>query len=402
MSEPRLRYYPLVLASLTLVLFTTSAQFLIVSPILPRIAEDLHVPEEQLGVLVTAYAVAVGGCAFLAGPLSDKLGRRAILRYGTLWMGAALVLHGFATTFELLLVLRFLAGTASGFLGGAAVAYIGDTVPYEKRGQAMGVITSGFALGQVVGIPMGTLMAGWFGYRVPFVVFGGVMLAVSALCWLALEDSGRRQGKFGIAEALEGYRYVVSRLDLIAVNLAGLTMMLSVSAFIVYQPLWIERTFDVDENGIALLFGVGGLANAVTGWIAGGASDRWGRKPLVLASSGGLGVCMLMTPFMPSYTAILALFVFTMCLVGIRISPLNAWVTSLVDTDHRGSLMAIWLATSQVGFALGSAVAGYAWTNYGFIGNALAGCTAALTTAVILALFVGEPKKEAAVSGPGA
>jgi predicted MFS family arabinose efflux permease len=195
-----------------------------------------------------------------------------------------------------------------------------------------------------------------------------------------------------MAEALEGYRYVFSRRDLVAVNLAGLTMMLSVSAFIVYQPLWIERTFHVGENHIALLFGMGGLANAFTGAAAGAASDKVGRKPLVLLSSAGLGLCMLATPFMPSYNWILALFMFTMCLVGIRVSPLNAWVTSLVDSDHRGSLMAIWLATSQVGFALGSGVAGWTWTHYGFLGNAVAGCTAALATAAILAVFVPEPQ----------
>ncbi|MEZ4318476.1 MAG: MFS transporter [Myxococcota bacterium] len=395
MSEPApLRYYPLVLASLALVLFTTSAQFLIVSPILPRIAEDLSVPEDRLGVLVTAYAIAVGGFAFLSGPVSDRLGRRTILRFGTLWMGVALLLHGLATTFELLVALRFLAGTASGFLGGAAVAYIGDVVPYEKRGQAMGIVTSGFALGQVVGIPLGTLLAGWFGYRMPFVAFGGLMLAVSALCWFALAESrtAARDGRFGLAEAIEGYRYVLSRGDLVAVNVAGASMMLSVAAFIVYQPLWIERTFEVDETGIALLFGVGGVANAVMGATAGYASDRVGRKPLVLASSALLGVCMIATPFMPSYEAILALFIFTMAQVGVRISPLNAWVTSLVDSEHRGSLMAIWLATSQVGFAIGSWVAGFVWTNTGFLGNALVGGTGAILTAAILAWFVPEPQ----------
>ncbi len=389
--QPPLRYYPLVLGALALVLFTTSAQFLIVSPILPRIAEELHVPEARLGALVTAYAVAVGGFAFLAGPVSDRLGRRTILRYGTAWMAIALLLHGFASTFESLLALRFLAGTASGFLGGAAVAYIGDVVPYERRGAAIGIITSGFALGQVVGIPIGTVVAGWAGYRAPFVVFGVLMAVVSALCWGVLAESPRREGVFGLREAMDGYRMVLKRVDLVAVNVAGLTMMFSVSAFIVYQPLWIERTFGVSENSIAVLFAAGGVANAITGAVAGKASDSFGRKSLVLIASGGMGLCMLATPFMPSFAAILGLFVFTMCLVGIRISPLNAWVTSLVDSDHRGSLMAMWLATSQIGFALGSAVAGYTFERFDFLGNAVAGCVAALLTAAILLVFVPEP-----------
>jgi len=392
-NEPQpLRHYPLVLASLALVLFTTSAQFLIVSPILPRIAEDLGVPEARLGGLVTAYAVAVGGFAFLSGPVSDKLGRRTVLRWGTAWMALALLLHGFASSFELLVLLRFLAGTASGFLGGAAVAYIGDMVPYERRGRAMGIITSGFALGQVVGIPIGTVLAGWFGYRVPFVAFGVLMAACSVLCWTVLAEGPRREGVFGLAEAIDGYRFVLRRGDLIAVNLAGATMMLSVGAFIVYEPLWIERTHGATENGIALLFVVGGLANIVSGAAAGYASDRIGRKPLVIFASVGIGLCMLLTPALPDYTAILGMFLVTFCLVGVRLSPLNAWVTSLVGPEYRGSLLAIWLAFSQVGFALGSAVAGGLWIRYGFVGNAVVGCVGALGTAAILWSFVPEPQ----------
>lgn len=387
------RHLPLILFALAMVLFTTSAQFLIVSPILPRIAEALTVPEENLGALITVYAIAVGGFAIVAGPISDRIGRRAILRWGTLWMGVALLLHGFASSYEALMGLRFLAGTASGILGGASVAYVGDVVPNARRGTALGIVTSGFAFGQVLGIPLGTLLAGVAGYQAPFVAFGVLMIAVSALCWLVLEPSPRREGRFGLAEALDSYRWIFAQPALIAVNVSSTTMMLSVSVFIVYQPLWLERTFDADERWIAALFAGAGLANAASGALAGAASDRLGRKSLVLIASGGLAACMIATPFMTSWAAICALFCVTMGLAGMRMAPLNAWVTGLVDAEHRGALMAVWLATGQIGFALGSAMAGWAWSAGGFLANAALGCAAALVTAVILAVGVPEPAR---------
>jgi MFS family permease len=155
--------------------------------------------------------------------------------------------------------------------------------------------------------------------------------------------------------------------------------------------LWIERRFEVDERGIALLFGVGGLANAVMGMLAGRLSDRIGRKGLVIFASAGMGLAMMATPFMPSYAAILVLFLLTMAMVGIRISPFNAWVTGLVSPARRGSLMAMFLATGQVGFAIGSAIAGPVFGSVGFVGCASIGMTGALVTAGLLSR-VPEPR----------
>lgn len=386
--------YPLVLATLVGVLFVSSAQFLVVSPILPRIAEATSVPESQLGVVVTAYAVAVGLCAFVAGPVSDSFGRRAVLRAGTTWMAVALMLHGVATGFWSLVLVRFLAGTASGFLGGAAMAYVGDVVPDRYRGRAMGIVASGFAAGQVLGIPIGALLAARVDYRTPFLAFGVLMTLCSAACWTVLVPGPPGEGKLRLDTALARYRGILAERDLLLVNLASLTMMVSVSGFITYEPLWIERTFDVEENGIALLFGVGGLANAAMGMYAGRLSDRVGRKVLVLFASTTLGLFMMTTPFMPSYLAILGLFIVTMGLVGVRISPLNAWVTGLVDHKRRGSLMSLFLATGQVGFALGSAVAGPVFATWGFVACAAIGMLGALLATALLA-GVSEPRQAA-------
>lgn len=385
--------YPWILACLTAVLFTASSQFLIVAPVLPRIAEDLQVPESRLGTLITVYAVAVGTFAVLAGPVSDHLGRRTVLRIGTAWMAVALLLHGVAGSFEALLGVRFLAGTASGFLGGAAFAYIGDVLPDRVRGQAMGIVSGGFAAGQVLGIPLGTLLAEQFDYRVPFLAFGGVMVLCNAATWVFLVPGPSRNGPFELVEAFESYRAILTRRDLVLVNLASVTMMLSVSVFITYEPLWIERHFQVSGSAIALLFGVGGLANAASGVVAGNLSDRFGRKPLAIGASGGLGLAMLATPFMPSYLAILGWFVVTMAIVGMRIAPLNAWVTGLVTPDRRGSLMALFLATGQIGFAIGSALAGVLFASGGFLACAVVGTISAIVTALLL-VGVPEPTRE--------
>ena len=90
-------------------------------------------------------------------------------------MSLFLLMHSMANTFLSLLLLRAASGMAGGVLSGAAVAYVGDYFPYEKRGWANGWVMSGIALGQIIGIPLGTFLAEELGFKFPFVIFGVVM-----------------------------------------------------------------------------------------------------------------------------------------------------------------------------------------------------------------------------------
>ena len=390
-DEPPLRVGAIVFA-LWLVLFTSSSQFLIVAPVLPRIGEALAVPEAHLGTLVTGYAAAVAFFAILAGPISDRFGRRLVLRVGSISMAIALLLHGIADTFELLLSLRVLAGMASGILSGAAVAYIGDVLPYNQRGKALGWVMSGFAFGQIAGIPLGTILAGELGFQAPFVVFGVVMLvAFGGTMHVLAPTKGSNTDALSLRSGLKTYQSLLRQPELLAITIASAVMMFGVSSYIVYEPTWLEAFFKATPNQVASLFLVGGIASAISGPIAGRLSDRIGRKPMVVVSSAALSVLMAITTYLPSFNMIYGLFFIIMVAVGARVSPLNAWMTALVEMKRRGSLISMTMAAGQAGFALGAGMAGWTYVEAGYRSNTMLGAGAALGTALILWAFVPEP-----------
>ena len=72
-----------ILLTLWLLVFSSASQIMILGPILPRISEELGVETSLLGVLMTAYAVALAVFALLTGPISDHLGRRRVLLAGS-------------------------------------------------------------------------------------------------------------------------------------------------------------------------------------------------------------------------------------------------------------------------------------------------------------------------------
>ncbi len=76
----------------------------------------MNIPPALQGTLITAYAFTVGLFALIMGPVSDRIGRRKILLYGSLAMTVALALHAVATGYTSMLVVRAAAGAAGGVL----------------------------------------------------------------------------------------------------------------------------------------------------------------------------------------------------------------------------------------------------------------------------------------------
>jgi predicted MFS family arabinose efflux permease len=179
----------LIVFTLWLLVFSSASQTMIISPILPRIGEELGIGDSVLGTLVSVYSLMVGVFAILAGPVSDKVGRRRILMMGCGAMTVALVLHAFVVDYYSFLLVRVLAGSAGGILSGAAVSYIGDAFPYRRRGWATGWVMSGSAFGQIFGIPLGIFMAARWGFRSPFYMFAAKMAVTVFLVFFFVRSS---------------------------------------------------------------------------------------------------------------------------------------------------------------------------------------------------------------------
>jgi predicted MFS family arabinose efflux permease len=387
----------LIVFTLWLLVFSSASQTMIISPILPMIGDQLTIPDAALGTLVSAYSLMVGLFAILAGPVSDKIGRRRILILGCAAMTFALVLHFFVADYVTFLLVRVLAGGAGGILSGAAVSYIGDAFPYHRRGWATGWIMSGSAFGQIIGIPMGIVMAARWGFRSPFYLFAATMAVTVLLLFFGVPqpDVKRTQHPLSVRKAAGDYLDMLRRPEVAWAAAAFFLMFLGVSVFVIYLPTWLERDLGATGDQIALMFLVGGIANVVTGPQAGKLSDRIGRKGIILMACVGLSIVMVLTvPLVTSLFAAYVVFFLTMVLVAMRISPFSALLTALVRDERRGSLMSLTVALGQVGFALGGAVAGPLFADVGYFSNTVLGALFVLGMGLIVWFRIPEPTRQ--------
>ena len=367
---------------------------MIISPILPQIGDDLGIADAALGTLVSAYSLMVGIFAILSGPVSDRIGRRRILLIGCGTMTVALMLHTLVSDYASFLAVRVFAGMAGGILSGAAVSYIGDYFPYERRGWATGWVMSGSALGQIAGIPIGIVLAGQWGFKAPFYIFAVTMAATILLLFFRVPQPPGKQSleQLTVGKAAADYAAMLRRPEVAWAAVAYFVMFLGVSIFTVYLPTWLERDLGISGNELALMFAVGGIANVLTGPQAGKWSDRIGRKGIILLACIGLSSLMLLTvPLVTNLITACVFFFLTMMLVAMRISPFSALLTALVNDDRRGSLMSLAVALGQMGFALGGAIAGPLFAGMGYSANTVLGAIFVLAMGLIVWFFIPEP-----------
>jgi predicted MFS family arabinose efflux permease len=357
----------LILAALWLMMFSASAQVIIVAPILPEISEALNIKDSLQGLLITSYTVTLGIVALIIGPISDKVGRRRILLFGCGFMTIALALHGIADSYVSMVTVRALAGAAGGSLSGGAVAFVGDFFPYERRGWANGWVMSGMAV------------------------------------YLPQPDVVRDEERLSVRSAIVKYRALLDQGPVRSVSLVYMLMFLSLGLFVIYLPTWLEKVVGVSGTDIASLFFVGGVANVLSSPVAGKLSDTLGRKPLIIASCVGLGAVMVLTTYVIHgiWTAYV-LFAAAMVMFALRISPLQSLMTALVPDERRGMLMSLAIAVGQVGMGLGSGVAGLTYTRFGYLSNTLLATGAIVVMALLVRYGLPEPTGESLEATPAA
>ena len=118
--------------------------------------------------------------ALFAGVLSDLSSRRAVLAGGLALWSALTALGGAVRTYTQLFLSRGLVGVGQSAYLPAAQAMLADYFPTKGRAQAMGIFWSGLALGGVLAVYLGGMLATSVGWRTTLVIIGlpGLLFAV--------------------------------------------------------------------------------------------------------------------------------------------------------------------------------------------------------------------------------
>ena len=175
-------YAAYVLGLLTLVNLLNYLDRNVVYAVFEPIKRDLHLSDAQLGWLGSAYIVVLSLAALPLGVIGDLRSRRSVITWGVAVWSAATAVGGLVRRFWQLFSCRALVGFGEAGYGPASQAIIAQYYKGHRRAFAIGVYSVGMALGGVLGIWLGGVIAETYGWRRAFIWMGvpGLVLAVLA------------------------------------------------------------------------------------------------------------------------------------------------------------------------------------------------------------------------------
>jgi EmrB/QacA subfamily drug resistance transporter len=158
------------LASLSLSMLMSSLDTSIANVALPTLADAFSASFQAVQWIVLAYLLAITTLIVSAGRLGDIIGRRRLLLAGISLFTAASLLCGLAPTLWLLIAARAVQGLGAAVMLALTVALVGETVPKEQTGGAMGLLGTMSALGTTLGPSLGGILIAALGWRSIFIV----------------------------------------------------------------------------------------------------------------------------------------------------------------------------------------------------------------------------------------
>ncbi|MFD2077564.1 MFS transporter, DHA1 family, bicyclomycin/chloramphenicol resistance protein [Actinopolymorpha cephalotaxi] len=283
-------------------------------PVLPALTDDLGASTSAAQLTVTACLLGLAAGQVVAGPLSDRFGRRRPLLVGVTAYVAASVLCAVSPTIEALVAARLVQGLAGAVGIVIAQAAGRDLYSGARLLRYYGRLTVLAGLAAIVGPVIGGQLAkltDWRGAFVFLAVVGVAILGVSAgVLRETLPPQRRRTG--GLADSGRVFRRLLTdKVFLGAVLLSGFVNA-ALFAYLSGATFVLQGIYGLSPQGYSLAFGLNSLGFATFGFLAARTSARWSVRGtlatgLVMVVAGASGVLVTAVVNLPLAAIVVSL-----------------------------------------------------------------------------------------------
>ncbi|MEP6914457.1 MAG: MFS transporter [Acidobacteriota bacterium] len=401
------------LATLSLSILMPSLDTSIANVALPTLAHALTASFGDVQWIVLAYLLAITTLIVGVGRLGDIIGRRRLLLAGIGLFTAASLLCGIAPTLRLLIIGRVAQGVGAAVMMALTVALVGEAVPKDQTGSAMGLLGTMSAIGTTLGPSIGGVLITGVGWRGIFLVnlplgilnvvlahrylpvdrpgakadwtqfdtAGTVLMALTLAAYALAMTVGRGSfgppnlalllaavvgaGLFVVAEARAAsplIRLVMFWNPVLSASLAMSALVSTVMmATLVVGPFYLSRALGLDPALVGLVMSAGPFAAAFTGLPGGRMVDRFGAPRmtilgLIVMAAGCF--CLSVVPIAPGIGGYIAPIVVVTGGYALFQAANNTAVMTDIRPDQRGVISGMLNLSRHLGLITGASVMG--------------------------------------------
>ena len=357
----------------------------VVAPLLPTVARDFGISVASASWLVSGYMLPYGLCQLAYGPLADRLGKVRVATYAMAAFSVGTALCGAFPSFAMIVLLRALTGAAAAALIPLTIAYIGDTVPYEKRQATLAMLMASAGAAQAFSTSAGGTIAALISWRSVFPLLGALAGAATVALFVYRHREVRLVGTPGAPHP----RY---RDALRAPRMKALLLLVACEGFLYvggfsFLSGLLEQRFALDALRIGLLLGVAGVAQVVSARLLPRILRRLSERGLLLTGGSAMAGAYLISA-VANHMAWIAL---ACACLGTGLSLCHTTLQTRATEAFpraRGTALALFAFSLFSGGALGTAIIGYASEALGYgVTFALAGLALIAFTAASVRLL---------------
>ncbi|GHP00562.1 MFS transporter [Reticulibacter mediterranei] len=288
--------------------------FSVIIPVFPQRLQALGLGAETLALMEGAFGLGMFLFSTPMGTLSGRVGRKTILFVSLAGYILTNLLLAWVNVPLLFVPIRFVEGALLAGVGPVAMSMIGDTIPSEKQGRWIGLMTTAQAVGIALGPGIGGYLYQTLGFTAPFLLTAGIALVASLLAIFMVPETlpeqvrhqarqrkGQRQGQQPKELRFSSLIWLV--LPFLAIDFG----MIFTYPFVFPQfPFFFEKVLHYSAAQYGMLFSVYGMALAVFPFLLGRLSEKLSKRPLIVIGSLLFSALIVAALLAPSYPLLLA------------------------------------------------------------------------------------------------
>ena len=360
---------------------------LVMSPVLEQMAREFGITTGTAGLVVAAYGAPGIAVALVAGPYSDRIGRKPFLVIGPLVMGIATIASALAPTFALIVAARIASGVGASVLFPNVNATVADIYPFRERGKAVATVIGLNTMASVVGVPVAGIVAEATSWRVSVALVGVLAIVASGVLLVRMPNA---QGTNRESRVRALYALILRDRSAVAAIMSSMLGALFWFTWATYIVVYFQRTFSLSQGLASTVALTQGLGVLVGSQIGGRLGDRIGHRRIVAGAIVITGFLLLLqTNLQLPLFATAALNLLLSAVIGARFATNNVLMTEQVP-EARGTMLALSASVQSLAIVLGASVGGVLVDGPGFWLLGVFCFVVAVLAALIVLRFVRE------------
>jgi len=343
---------------LNISIFTTALSVSLWTPLLPVYAQKLGATYLDIGIIGAAGAAPYMILPFIAGSLSDRYGRKRFYYTGLALTAVTSALFTVTNNVEQVALVRAFSGVAYSLIWPPAEALISDLTTSLERTKHLGYFTFSWALGMLLGPPIGGRIVLTASFTILFLTSLVVGIAATILAVYGLKAVREVKTWNDLSRSKANAMTIFLPVFFVAVAL-------STALGVVFNilPAYLNN-LGIDPFEIGVVFAALGVTRAIT-FSQTSYATRIGENLSMMIGLVILTLSLVATSMATNFTEILMVVVFLGVGMGV-LGPLSISVTSkMASKENTGAAIGATESFFGLGWALGPLMGGVAAETFG-------------------------------------